>query len=66
MIPGMPPALSALIVAFVNAALAVVVNFGVSLTQTQTGSITLVVNAGLALIAGVLHWRSGSKSGPTA
>lgn len=35
--------------AFVNAVLAVVVNFGVSLTETQIGSITLAVNAGCVL-----------------
>lgn len=41
--------LTAAIVAFVNAVLACIIQFGVTLTVTQTGSITLAVNAACVL-----------------
>lgn len=51
--------LTAAIAAFVNAALALVTNFGVNLTDNQKGSITLLVNAGLVLGALVYDRRKG-------
>lgn len=41
--------LSASLVAFVNAALALVTNFGVNLSDNQKGSIVVLVNAGAVL-----------------
>ncbi len=38
--------LTAALVAFINSVLALVANFGVSLSDAQKGSITLAVNAG--------------------
>lgn len=59
--PAMNPVLSGAIVAFVNAILAVVTNFGVSLTDTQKGSITALVNA--ALVLGGLVYAYAHKQG---
>ncbi len=56
--------LSAAVVAFVNAVLAVIVNFGVSLTETQTGSITVLVNAGIVLIVAALALRKKASGAP--
>ena len=49
--------LAAAVVAFVNAVLSAVVQFGVSLTDTQIASITGLVNAGLVLGAIALAYR---------
>ena len=57
----MNPTLAAAIVAFANAVLGLVTNFGVDLTDTQKGSITTLVNAGLVLIG--LVWAVAHKRG---
>lgn len=56
--------LTTALVALINAVLAVVVNFGVSLTETQTGSITLAVNAAVVFGALVFDKMTGRKLTP--
>lgn len=45
----------ALVMGFVNAAMACVVDFGVNMNQTQQGALTALVNAGLVLAAAAAH-----------
>ena len=51
--------LTAAAVAFINAVLSLVTNFGVSLTDNQKAAITGLVNAGIVL--GTLVWDYKSK-----
>lgn len=45
----------AYVMGFVNSALALVIAFGVSLSETQTGTITAVVNSMLVMVAHAAH-----------
>jgi hypothetical protein len=58
--------LTAAIIAFVNGVLTVVVQFGVSLTDTQIAAITGLVNAGLVLITAALSYRKQAQRAPVA
>lgn len=58
--------LTAAVVAFTNSVLAVVTNFGVDLTPTQTGSIAVLVNAGIVLVTvayAAVRKRNGKQTG---
>lgn len=68
MIPIMPPALTAAVVALVNAILSVVINFGISLTEDQRVSIVTLTNAVLVIAALVWHYlkpAAGASGGGT-
>lgn len=47
--------LSAAIVAFVNAVLSAIINFGIPLSSAQQASITSVVNAAIILVLACVH-----------
>ena len=53
--------LTAAVVAFTNAVLQVVTNFGFNLSDTQQASISGLVNAGLVLGAIVLSYRQKAQ-----
>lgn len=58
----MTNATKALVVAFVNAALGLVVSFGVNLTDAQQASIIAVVNTGLALWVALTYKNSPART----
>lgn len=51
----------ALCMAVLNSVLAVIVSFGVNLSQTQSSAITAAVNAILVLIVAILHTKVGNS-----
>jgi hypothetical protein len=57
----MTNATKALIIAVINAALGLVIAFGVSLSGTQQGAIVTAVNAALALIVALTYKASPKR-----
>lgn len=57
----MTNATKALLITLVNAGLTLVVSFGVTLSNAQTGAITLFVNAALALLVALTYKASAKR-----
>ncbi len=57
----MTNATKALLITLINAGLVLITSFGVSLSDAQTGAITVFVNAALALVVALTYKNSAKR-----